>query len=157
MNDRVREIIDRALKDFKDVRDPVIPILQQVQESLGCVCKEYLEYISERAGIPLTELYGIVTFYTQLKLNPPGKKIIKVCRGTACHVRGGARVLREIEHLLGIKPGQTTGDGEYTLETVACVGACALAPTVVMGDEVHRRMSPKKVVIILRDDRGCDR
>jgi len=153
MNSKDKKTIDAILKRYDGVRDPGMIILEDVQREVGYVGKEQLNYISEKTGIPMTELYGVATFYSALKLNPPGRKIIRVCRGTACHVRGGALVLKEVQRTLGIKIGQTTEDGEYTLETVACVGACALAPTVVMGEEVHRRMSPKKIVEMIAVDK----
>jgi len=95
--------------------------------------------------MPESTIYGVSTFYTQFKLTPQGKKIIRVCSGTACHVRGGARVQTEIEKVLGIKTGETTPDGEYTLQSVACMGACALAPAVNIDGEVFAKMDSKKV------------
>ena len=90
-------------------------------------------------------VYGVSTFYAQFKFIPTGRRLVKVCRGTACHVRGGARILREVEKRLGIKPGETTDDMEYSLETVACIGACALAPTMRIGNETYGQMTTKKV------------
>ena len=91
-------------------------------------------------------VYGVATFYAQFKFVPSGKRKVRVCRGTACHVRGGARILREVEKRLGIKPGETTEDWEYTLETVACIGACALAPTMTVDKETYGQMTTKKVL-----------
>ena len=93
----------------------------------------------------------MATFYTRFKLTPPGNKVIRVCRGTACHVRGTGKVLAEFEKILEIKAGETTPDQEYTLETVACIGACALAPVVTVNDEVFARMTPRKVAELLSD------
>ena len=101
--------------------------------------------IAKFLSLPESTVYGVSTFYAQFKFVPTGKRIVKVCRGTACHVRGGARILREVEKQLGIKPGETTSDMEYTLETVACIGACALAPTMVVDKETQRKMTPQKV------------
>ena len=96
-------------------------------------------------------VYGVATFYAQFKLTPLGKKVIRVCRGTACHVRGSGKVLSEMEKQLGIKAGETTEDMEYTLETVACIGACALAPTMTIDNETHGKMTTKKVAEVLGD------
>lgn len=96
-------------------------------------------------------VYGVATFYAQFKLTPMGRKVIRVCRGTACHVRGASKVLNEIEKKLGIKAGETTPDLEYTLETVACIGACALAPTMTIDNETYGKMTASKVAEVLGD------
>lgn len=111
-----------------------------------------MQIIGDYLHIPTSTIYGVATFYTQFKMAPSGKKIIRVCRGTACHVRGGARILQSVEKQTGIKPGQTTADLEYTLETVACIGACALAPVMTINKETYGRMTPKKVREVLGDD-----
>ena len=100
---------------------------------------------------PESTVYGVRTFYAQFKLTPLGRRIIRICRGTACHVRGAAKVLAEIEKQLGIKAGETTDDLEYTLETVACIGACALAPTMTIDKETYGKMTTKKVAEVLGD------
>jgi len=101
--------------------------------------------------LPESTAYGVATFYAQFKLTPTGKRIVKVCRGTACHVRGGARILREVEKRLGVKPGETTDNFEYSLETIACFGSCALAPVIVIDKNVYGRMTTTKVGHILAD------
>jgi NADH-quinone oxidoreductase subunit E len=106
--------------------------------------------------MPEADVFGVVTFYAQFKLVPTGKKIIKVCRGTACHVRGSAKILEEMQKQLGIGPGETTPDLEYSLETVACFGACALAPIVVENEKVHGRMAVQKVKTIIHKKNGAD-
>jgi NADH:ubiquinone oxidoreductase subunit E len=103
--------------------------------------------------MPESTIYGVSTFYAQFKLTPLGKKIIRVCRGTACHVRGASKVLAELEKRLGIKAGETTDDLEYTLETVACIGACALAPTMTIENGTYGKMTTKKVAEVLGDRR----
>jgi NADH-quinone oxidoreductase subunit E len=107
--------------------------------------------ISRFLRIPASTVFGVSTFYAQFKFFPTGRKIIKVCRGTACHVRGAPRILDEVEKHLGIKPGETSEDLEHSLETIACFGSCALAPVMVVDNEVHGRMTPKKVSDILGD------
>ena len=125
--------------------DALIPLLQAVQRKLSYIPEEAIVAISERTGIATSEVFGTMTFYAQFRLEPQGRNLIQVCRGTACHVRGAVAVLSALERVLGIKDGETTSDMEYTLETVACVGACALAPTMVMNEEVYGQMTPVKV------------
>jgi len=100
-------------------------------------------------NIPESAIFGVITFYAQFKLVPQGKRIVRVCWGTACHVRGGIKVRAEVEKVLGIKAGETTPDMEFTLQTVACMGACALAPAIMIDEEVHAKMTPKKVREVL--------
>ena len=133
----------------KRAENELIPILQETQEELGYLPEGAMSEISKFLGIAESVTFGVATFYAQFKFAPTGRKIVKVCRGTACHVRGGARILSEIERRLGIKPGETTKDLEYSLETIACFGSCALAPVVVVSDNVYGRMTPSKVAEIL--------
>jgi NADH-quinone oxidoreductase subunit E len=127
----------------------LIPILQEAQEKFGYLPAEAMQKFAKYLRLPESTVFGVSTFYAQFKLTPTGRRKITVCRGTACHVRGGARILREIERRLGIKPGETTEDMEYSLETVACIGACALAPTMRMGNETYGQMTTKKVAEVL--------
>jgi len=136
---------------FKRDRSNLIPILQQVQQEFGYLPEEAMQQIADFLHISNSTVYSVSTFYTQFKLVPSGKKVVRVCRGTACHVRGGARILRQVEKQLGIKAGETTEDLEYTLETVACIGACALAPTITAGDETYGQMTIKKVTELFDD------
>ena len=112
---------------------------------------EAMREISRFLRVPESTIYGVSTFYAQFKLTPLGRKIVKVCRGTACHVRGGDKILEETEKILGIKAGETTDDLEYTLETIACFGSCALAPVLVIDDVVHGRVTTNKVKSIIAD------
>ena len=145
--------IDNILSRFNRNRDNLIPILQEVQQEFGYLPEEAMQIIADFLHLSDSTVYSVATFYTQFKLVPSGKRIIRVCRGTACHVRGGGRILREVEKRLGIKPGETTDDWEYTLETVACFGSCALAPVVVIGDEVYGRMTAARLGQILPDNK----
>jgi NADH:ubiquinone oxidoreductase subunit E len=131
-------------------RSNLIPILQKVQGAENYISEEALAEISCHLGISENDIYSVASFYAQFRFQRPGKHTIKVCLGTACHVKGGDLIAESVERELGIKPGQTTADGRYTLETVACIGACALAPTIVIDDEVQRKMTPQKVVELLR-------
>lgn len=130
------------LAHFKGEKGELIPILQQVQQRFGYVPEQAMRRIAEFVHVPASTVFGIGTFYAQFKLVPTGRNIVKICRGTGCYVRGAPRIISEMEHKLGIKDGDTTPDLEYTLETVACFGSCALAPVVVVNDKVHGRMTP---------------
>ncbi len=145
MESNIKEQLDDILSQYDGESGDLIPILQEAQERFGYLPGEVMQWIAKFLRLPESNVYGVSTFYAQFKFTPMGKRIIKVCRGTACHVRGGARILNEVERQLGITPGETTDDLEYSLETVACIGACALAPTMVIDDEVQRKMTPKKV------------
>ena len=136
-----KEQLDRILSSFSRDRSNLIPILQEVQQEFGYLPPEAIQGIADFLRLSNSTVYSVSTFYTQFKFTPSGKKIVRVCRGTACHVRGGARILRDIERRLGIKPGETTADREHSLETVACIGACALAPVMTINDEVYGRMT----------------
>lgn len=150
MNDKLREVLQAPVTGKGDL----IPLLQKAQEAEGYVSEEAIYAIAEKLRIPASEVFGVLSFYAQFRLTPTGRKIITVCRGTACHVRGGAQIIQAFERELNIKAGETTPDREYTLETVACVGACALAPLVVVNEQPHGLMTPTKVKKMLRDDAG---
>lgn len=147
VQDKLKEIFSHHTGD----RQELIPILQETQEKFRYLPAAAMREISRFLHIPESTVYGVSTFYAQFKLTPLGKKLIRVCRGTACHVRGSGKVLSEMEKQLGIKAGETTGDMEYTLETVACIGACALAPTMTIDTETHGKMTAKKVAEVLGD------
>lgn len=141
----IEERLSEILSSYQGRGDELIPILQQVQQAFRYLPEPAMKRIAQFLKLPESTVFGVGTFYAQFKLVPSGRNIIRVCRGTACHVRGGARILREVEKHLGIKPGESTPDLEYSLETVACFGACALAPVVVLNNEVHGRMTKTKV------------
>jgi NADH-quinone oxidoreductase subunit E len=143
------ERLSEILSSYQGKDDELIPILQGVQQAFGYLPELAMKRIADFLKLPESTVFGVGTFYAQFKLHPSGKNIVRVCRGTACHVRGGARILRQVEKELGIKPGETTPDFEYSLETVACFGACALAPVVVLNDSVSGRMTTTKVTGML--------
>ena len=148
------DVEDKMMVIFSNHRgekSELIPILQETQEQFRYLPAAAMKEIAEFLHMPESTVYGVSTFYAQFKLTPLGKKIIRVCRGTACHVRGATKVLNELESRLGIKAGETTDDLEYTLETVACIGACALAPTLTIDKETYGKMTPKKVAEVLGD------
>lgn len=144
--------IEQLLVDYEPCRENLIAILHGLQQVYGFLSTDNLEKIAGYLGISLSVVYGVATFYTQFRFTPPGKHRLRVCRGTACHVKGTGEVLAELEKRLGIKPGETTEDGRYSLETEACFGSCALAPVVVYGEQVHGRMTPTKVNDLLRGE-----
>lgn len=146
-----KEKLQEILSRYTGERNELIPIMQEAQEEFRYLPLEVMLEIAKFLHLPPSAVFGVSTFYSQFKLVPSGKRIIRVCRGTACHVRGGARILREVEKRLGIKPGETTEDLEETLETVACIGACALAPTMTIDKETHGQMTTKKVAEVFGD------
>ena len=142
--------LSELLGKYRGTKGSVIPVLQQSQEIFGYLPKEVLIEISKELNVPISQIYGVVTFYAQFHLEPRGKNIIRSCQGTACHVRGAKKVLEAIRSKLGLEEGQcTTKDQLYTLETVACIGACGLAPCIVVNDETHGRLTPEAVGPIL--------
>ena len=140
----LRDLRNR-LKNYGKERDQLIPILQMIQQELSYLPDEAIQIVGEHLDIPASEVYGVATFYNQFRFNPPGRYPIKVCLGTACHVRGGEIILENFERKLGIKEGETTEDREFSIERVACVGCCALAPVTLIGETVHGHMAPSKV------------
>jgi NADH-quinone oxidoreductase E subunit len=142
--------VKSILKKFAGKHEELIPILQAVQQKYGYVSKARLEQIAEFVDTPRSAVYAVATFYSQFHLKRQGKYRIRVCQGTACHVKGGKRLLEAIEQELKIKQGQTTPNYKFSLERVACFGACALAPVMVINDRVYGRMSPSKARKIIK-------
>ena len=137
--------IGRIIANHQGDRWGLIPLLQEVQQVQGYIPAEAIPRIARSLGLFPSQVQGVVTFYEQLYTTPRGKNIVRVCRGTACHVRGGKTILKLARQYLGIEEGETTPDLEYTLETVACIGVCALAPNIVINKDTHGHMNPKKV------------
>jgi NADH-quinone oxidoreductase subunit E len=143
--------VDKILKKHEHNPARIIQILSDIQRIENYLPKKVLEYINKRLKIPLSQLYSIATFYSAFSLKPRGKHLCTVCMGTACHVRGAPSVLNRLEDKLGIKAGGTTEDNQFTLKTVNCLGACALAPIVVVDDEYHGQTTVNKVDKLLKD------
>ena len=143
-----KEKLDEIFSHYSGTSNELIPILQEAQEEFRYLPSEVMQKIAKFLRLPESTVFGVSTFYAQFKLVPSGRITVRVCRGTACHVRGGARILREVERRLGVKQGETTDDMEYTLETVACIGACALSPTMTVDKETYGQMTTKKVAEI---------
>ena len=150
----IEERLSEILSSYQGREDELIPLLQQVQRVFGYLPEPAMKRIAKFLKLPESTVFGVVTFYAQFKLRPTGRNVVRVCRGTACHVRGGARILREVEKHLGIKPGESSPDLEYCLETVACIGACALAPTMVVNNETYGQMTTRKVAEVLNQTGG---
>jgi NADH-quinone oxidoreductase subunit E len=146
-----KEQLGEIISHYSGRRDELIPILQEVQEKFRYLPEDVMTGIARFLRLSESTVFGVATFYAQFKFSPSGRRVVRVCRGTACHVRGGARILREVEKRLGIKPGQSTDDLEYSLETIACFGSCALAPVTVVDQNVYGRMTTAKVGQILSD------
>jgi NADH-quinone oxidoreductase subunit E len=146
--------VDEVLANFRREQAELIPVLQQVQQKFGYLPEAALQRIAQYLKVPECTVFGVATFYALFRLAPAGKRIVRVCRGTACHVRGGARILQEVEKGLGIKEGETSADLENSIQTIACFGSCALAPVVVVGEKVYGRMTPAKVEQILSETKA---
>lgn len=137
--------VQAALADFPDRRDQLIPLLQMVQRKFAYLPRQALVQVARHLGLGLAEVFGVATFYNQFRFNPPGRNPIKICMGTACHVKGGDIILENFQRKLEIGEGETTADREFSIERVACVGCCALAPVALVGESVHGHMAPSKV------------
>jgi NADH-quinone oxidoreductase subunit E len=145
------EPLDKVIDEFGGKAGTLIPILQRAQEIYGYLPPGVLKRVSEKTGIPLSQVYGVVTFYAQFYLTRRGKCIIKQCDGTACHVRGAAKIVEVIEKELAVKAGETTPDYKFTFEVVYCLGSCGLSPVATINDKVVGRLVPERMVQLLRE------
>jgi NADH-quinone oxidoreductase subunit E len=142
--------VDEILSKYEKREASLIPVLQEVQGLFGYLPEQALVRIGENIRIALSRIYGVATFYAQFYLSPRGLHTVRVCRGTACHVRGGKNVLKAVQHALGIGEGETTPDSKFTFETVACLGACALAPVLLVDKNYYGKLTPAKVEQVLK-------
>ena len=142
--------VETVLERYEKVESSLIPVLQEVQGLFGYLPEETIVRISRGLNVALSRIYGVVTFYSQFYLNPRGLHTVRVCRGTACHVRGGKHVLRAVEQALELNEGETTPDFKFTFETVACLGACALAPVLLVDKTYYGKLTPARVEQVLR-------
>ncbi len=147
--------LEAIFSSFDGRREELIPLLQRVQEEFGYLSDAAMEAVARFTGVPEGTVFGIATFYAQFRFTPTGRNHVMVCRGTACHVRGAPRILDAFEKHLGIKEGETTADREYSLETVACIGACGLSPCVMTNQKVQAKMTPRKVAEALGPKKGA--
>lgn len=141
----VGENVDMILERYPEKPEYLIFLLQDIQSSYGYISQESMQRACDHAGVPLTRGYSVATFYQSFRLDPSGEHEIRVCLGTACHLKGGQRIVEELERRLEVAAGDTTDDMRFTLNTVNCVGACALAPVVVVDDEYHANMTAGKL------------
>jgi NADH-quinone oxidoreductase subunit E len=141
--------LTKILSQYHGTPEELIPILQETQASFGFLPQDTMFAIAQFLKIPESQVYGVATFYSQFRFSPIGKQHICVCRGTACHVQGAKRILEEIEQHLEVKEGATSSDGQYSLETVACIGCCGLAPCITVNGQVVAKITPKKIPHLL--------
>ncbi len=146
--------ISEIVAEHSQQKWPLIPLVQKVQSELGYIPPQSIPIIAEALGLFPSQVQGVISFYEQLYTEPRGRKVVRVCRGTACHVRGGKTILKLVKQHLDLEEGQTTPDLEYTLETVACIGVCALAPNITISDRVCGHMNPKKVEQLFKKGGG---
>lgn len=139
------EALQTQIQPSPGGRGQLIPLLQMAQNTLGYLPEAALALVANHLSISHSEVFGVASFYNQFRFNPPGRNPVKVCMGTACHVRGGEIILENFERKLKIEEGQTTEDREFSIDRVACVGCCALAPVALVGDTLHGHMAPSKV------------
>jgi NADH-quinone oxidoreductase subunit E len=144
-----RRAVDEILSHYEGQPGALIPVLQQTQEAYGYLSRPAIAVIAKRLKMPAARVYGVATFYAQFHLKPRGKNIIRVCLGTACHVRGGEKIAAQLGETLGIVAGETTADGLFTLEKVACLGACGLAPAMVVNAATYGRLTPKAALDVI--------
>ncbi len=149
-------LMEPLLAKYKNRKGNLIPLLQGAQDIYGYLPKEAFTRINEATGLALNELYGVATFYAQFRLAPAGKHIVKMCHGTACHVQSVTAITDEILDTLQIKDGETTKDRIFTVETVACLGCCSLAPVMMIGEETYGKLTPKQAVKIIREIRRSE-
>ena len=144
-------VVDRVADGLAGARGALIPILQGVQAELGYVPPEIMDRIGERAGVPAARVFGVASFYSQFRLEPVGRHIIRICQGTACHVQGALGIAEAILNELDVEEGGTTADGKYTVEPVACLGCCSLAPVIMIGEDTFGRLTPDEARRIVRE------
>ncbi|MBN2239842.1 MAG: NAD(P)H-dependent oxidoreductase subunit E [Dehalococcoidales bacterium] len=141
--------VQEIIRETQDKSGALIRVLQQAQEAIGYLPESILRTISRDMEVPLSEIYGIISFYHYFSLVPKGKYVIQVCMGTSCYVKGGQRILDTLKKDYGLEPGGITSDNKFSLETVRCLGCCGLSPVVAVGDDIHRRVKPNHIKDIL--------
>lgn len=146
--------LDGVFDEYADVSGSLITILQKAQETYGYLSPDLMLHISKETDIPVAKVYGVATFYAQFRMNPVGKHLIMLCQGTACHVNGSAMIEEAIIEHLGIKEGETTKDGVFTLENVACLGCCSLSPVMMIDGETYGQLTKDKAISILNELKG---
>lgn len=149
-----KEEIINIVNKYRNEPTPLVMILSEIQSKFGYVSLDVQQLVSDETGIPVSEIYGVVTFYSFFSLSPKGKYVIGICLGTACYVKGSQQIIDKFSTILGIKPGETTEDGMFTLDALRCIGACALAPAVRINDKVYSQMKVSDVEKIVEECRA---
>lgn len=137
-----RAVIAKIVEHYAGNQGAVIPVLQEVQSALGWLSQETLAAVAGGLAIPVSQIYGVATFYTQFRLKPVGRHLVRVCHGTACHVSGAGKISEALRSSMGVGDGETTSDGKFTVESVACLGCCSLAPVMMIDSETYGRLTP---------------
>ena len=153
LQDHAKKQIIEIISRYKDEKTPLMMILSDIQKEFGYIPLEVQELVSEQIGVPVAEIYGVVTFYSFFSLNPKGKYVIGVCLGTACYVKGAQQVIDKFSEILNIKPGETTEDGLFTLEALRCIGACGIAPALSINGKVYPKVAVSQVPAIVEEYR----
>jgi NADH-quinone oxidoreductase subunit E/NADP-reducing hydrogenase subunit HndA len=154
LNETAVKQIEKIIERYQDEKTPLMMILSDIQNEYGYIPLEVQELVSEKTGIPVAEIYGVVTFYSFFSLTPKGKYVVGVCLGTACYVKGSQQVLDKFAELLNIKPGQTTEDGLFTLDALRCIGACGIAPALTINGKVYPKVAIADVAKIVEEYRS---
>ena len=154
LNEKAVKQIEEIIAKYQDEKTPLMMILSEVQREFGYIPLEVQELISDKTGIPVSDIYGVVTFYSFFSLTPKGKYVIGVCLGTACYVKGAQQVLDKFAELLNIKAGETTADGLFTLEALRCIGACGIAPALTINGKVYPKVAVADVAKIVEEYRS---
>ena len=141
--------LHEVIAKYKGQKGALMPIMQEAQDIYGYLPYQVQKIISDETGIPIEKIYGVATFYAQFSMSPKGKYVVSVCLGTACYVKGAGKILEEVEKSLGIGDGECTADGKFSLEVCRCVGACGLAPVMIVAGDVYGKMSPDRVAGVL--------
>jgi len=149
-SDEKEKKLQEIIESHKNMKGALIPVLHEVQNVYGYLPLAVQSKIAEGLNVPLAEVYGVVTFYTQFSLYPKGKYKIQICMGTACYVKGAGEILSELENVLGIKTGKSTEDGKFSLEACRCIGACGLAPVIMINEDVYGRLVPDDIKGIIK-------
>jgi len=146
LNSRLAPVIEK----YRGREGIAIPLLADVQREIGYLAEDAVEHVGAELGIPVAELFGVATFYAMFRFQPEGKHVVRLCRGTACHVQGAGLIADQMERFLGVKDGETTPDLMFTMQGVACLGCCSLAPVMMVGSDVHGWLTPEKAVDVLK-------
>lgn len=149
-DDRIEEV-KKIIESNKDTQGALIPVLHKIQHIYGYLPEDVLHLVSEELDVPMTEIYGVATFYHFFSLKPKGEHVIRVCLGTACYVKGSQLLIDKLSEILGIELGDTTKDNKFTLEATRCIGACGLAPAMMIGEKVYGRLTPDAIPNILEE------